>query len=238
MNDSIDFRVVVIAAAGILVLALCMFERNRAPSEGDDSLPLPKIAASVPPPAASSENGEKRPDSGSSYAAPARMAGVSVVASNGQYSLNAIHVAVPGAYNEVTPFGNRSESDSIPSGAGCRPRAARGGQRTAGCGYELAAATRDFLQPGQAGRGESEEPVNPERRAGDNFLLAEGYQTDNGFQALRKLIPWKSDGKHSRYRPRFRILLAIRRRFFQRSVRLQRCRANSLLLHNHPRLCL
>jgi hypothetical protein len=101
MNDSIDFRVVVIAAAGILVLALCMFERNRAPSEGDDSLPLPKIAASVPPPAASSENGEKRPDSGSSYAAPARMAGVSVVASNGQYSLNAIHVAVPGAYNEV-----------------------------------------------------------------------------------------------------------------------------------------
>jgi hypothetical protein len=99
MSDSVDFRVVVIAAAAIFVLGVFVLDSGQSPSPGDYGPAKPAIAATAPAPEPSSENGERPADSAPAYVP--RMPGVSVVLSNGKYSLNAVHVAIPGSFNEV-----------------------------------------------------------------------------------------------------------------------------------------
>jgi len=105
MSNSVDYRIVLVCAAAILLLALRFLRLDQSPAAPDPGQPHQEVAASDPSPATSSGPDEKPAYSGGSQAVfTPRMPinnSVNIVANNGQYRLNSVRVAVPNAFHDL-----------------------------------------------------------------------------------------------------------------------------------------
>jgi len=103
MNHPVDFRVVLVSAAAILLLALRLLRFDQSPSAPNAESRQPEAVAPVPSAESTPEpDGKPVADAGATFAP--RMQGnygVSVIASNGQYRANAVRVAVPNAFHDL-----------------------------------------------------------------------------------------------------------------------------------------